>query len=146
MSNKITINTGFKTYDLVNENDELMGKISFNPSDTNITHRYKKVVEDLEKLDFDAEVKETDDAEDIAESIRKLDDLIYEKIDYLVNANIAETFFSIMGPFTLLATGQYFIETVIDTIGQIITQETGVRVKKMTKRIQKHTGKYHGRK
>jgi hypothetical protein len=51
-----------------------------------------------------------------------------------------------MGPFTLLASGQYFIETVIDTIGQIITQETGVRVKKMSKRIQKHTGKYNGRK
>ena len=146
MSNKIVINSGFKTYDLVNENDELMGKISLNPSDTNIAHRYKKVVEDLEKLDFNTEVKKTDGADEIVERIETLDDLIYEKINYLINADVAETFFSIMGPFTLLESGLYFVEEVINKIGWIIEKESGVRVKKMTKRIQKHTGKYHGRK
>ena len=142
MSNKITINTGFKTYDLVNEKDELLGQISFNPSDVNITQRYKKVVEDLEKMDVGE--KTSNKAEDLIESIRKADEIIYEKINYLTNADIAETLFSIMGPFSLMPTGQYFVEYIMEVIGNIITQETGARVKKMNKRIQKHTKKYHG--
>ena len=142
MSNKITINTGFKTYDLVNEKDELLGQISFNPSDVNITQRYKKVVEDLEKMDVGE--KTSNKAEDLIESIRKADEIIYEKINYLTNADIAETLFSIMGPFSLMPTGQYFVEYIMEVIGNIITQETGARVKKMNKRIQKHTSKYHG--
>ena len=142
MSNKITINTGFKTYDLVNEKDELLGQISFNPSDTNITQRYKKVVEELEKMDISE--KPSSETEDLIESIRKVDEIIYEKINYLANADISETLFSIMGPFSLMPTGQYFVEYVMEVIGNIITQETGARVKKMNKRIQKYTKKYHG--
>ena len=142
MSNKIAINTEFKTYELVNEKGKLLGQISFNPSDVNITQRYKKVVEDLEKINI-AE-KPSNKAEDLIESIRKADEIIYEKIDYLANANIAETLFSIMGPFSPMSTGQYFVEYIMEVIGSIITQETGVRVKKMNKRIQKHTKKYHG--
>lgn len=142
MSNKIVINTGFKTYDLVNEKGKLLGQISFNPSDVNITQRYKKVVEDLEKIDV--EINKGDETEDLIESIRKVDEIIYEKIDYLTNANIAETLFSIVGPFSPMPTGQYFVEYIMEVIGNIITQETGERVKKMSKRIQKHTKKYHG--
>ena len=142
MSNKITINTGFKTYDLVNEKDELLGQISFNPSDVNIAQRYKKVVEELEKMDISE--KPSNETEDLIESIRKADEIIYEKINYLTNADIAETLFSIMGPFSLMPTGQYFVEYIMEEIGNIITQETGKRVKKMNKRIQKYTKKYHG--
>ena len=142
MSNKITINTGFKTYDLVNEKDELLGQISFNPSDVNIAQRYKKVVEELEKMDISE--KPSNETEDLIESIRKVDEIIYEKINYLTNADIAETLFSIMGPFSPMPTGQYFVEYIMEVIGNIITQETGKRVKKMNKRIQKYTKKYHG--
>lgn len=142
MSNKITINTGFKTYDLVNEKDELLGQISFNPSDVNITQRYKKVVDDLEKMDVGE--KPSNEADDLIESIRKVDEIIYEKINYLTNADIAATLFSIMGPFSPMPTGQYFVEYIMEVIGNIITQETGARVKKMSKHIQKHTKKYHG--
>lgn len=144
MSNKIVVNSGFKTYDLVNEKDEFLGQISFNPSDTDITQRYKKVVEELEKMDVDA--KEGEEPEDFIETIRQLNEIVYEKVNYLVNADIAETFFSIMGPFSLMPSGQYFVEYVIEVIGNIIAQETGARVKKMNKRIQKHTDKYNGRK
>ena len=142
MSNKITINTGVKTYDLVNEKDELLGQISFNPSDVNIAQRYKKVVEELEKMEVAS--NKGDKTDDLIKSIRKTDEIIYEKINYLTNANIAETLFSIMGPFSPMPTGQYFVEYIMEVIGNIITQETGARVKKMNKRIQKHTSKYPG--
>lgn len=141
MGNVIKINDGFKTYDIVNQEDKLLGQFSFNPSDTNIIHRHAEVVEALEKLELDISAKAEERSLD--EAFKAIEAVVYEKINYLLNADVAEKFFTIMGPFTPLASGQYFIESVIDAIGQAIQVETGARVKKINSKIQKHTSKYH---
>ena len=141
MGNVIKINDGYKTYDIVNQDDKLLGSFSFNPSDTNIIHRYAEVVEALEKLELDISAKK--DETSLDEAFKAVEAVVYEKINYLLNADVAENFFSIMGPFSPLASGQYFIESVIDAIGQAISAETGARVKKINSKIQKHTSKYH---
>ena len=142
MSKQIIIDDGLKTYELVNKDKKVLGEISFNPSDMNITQRYKKVVEELENMDV--HTKNGDETKDTIEAIELTDQIVYEQIDYLVNAPVAETLFSVMGPFSPMPSGQYFVEYIMEVIGNIITQETGARVKKMRKRIQKHTKKYHG--
>lgn len=142
MGNVIKINDGYKTYDIVNQDDKLLGSFSFNPSDTNIIHRHAEVVEALEKLELDISAKK--DETSLDEAFKAVEAVVYEKINYLLNADVAENFFSIMGPFSPLASGQYFIETVIDAIGQAIQAETGERVKKINSKINKHTSKYHG--
>jgi hypothetical protein len=141
MGNVIKINDGYKTYDIVNQDDKLLGSFSFNPSDTNIIHRHTEVVEALEKLELDISAKK--DETSLDEAFKAVEAVVYEKINYLLNADVAENFFSIMGPFSPLASGQYFIESVIDAIGQAISAETGARVKKINSKIQKHTSKYH---
>lgn len=141
MANKIVINDGYKTYDIENQDGKLLGQFSFNPSDTNIIHRHAEVVEALEKLELDISAKK--DETSLDEAFKAVEAVVYEKINYLLNADIAENFFSIMGPFSPLASGQYFIESVIDAIGQAISAETGARVKKINSKIQKHTSKYH---
>lgn len=141
MGNVIKINDGYKTYDIVNQDDKLLGSFSFNPSDTNIIHRHAEVVEALEKLELDISAKK--DETSLDEAFKAVEAVVYEKINYLLNADVAENFFSIMGPFSPLASGQYFIESVIDAIGQAISAETGARVKKINSKIQKHTSKYH---
>ena len=142
MGNVIKINDGYKTYDIVNQDDKLLGQFSFNPSDTNIIKRHAEVVEALEKLELDISAKK--DETSLDEAFKAVEAVVYEKINYLLNADVAENFFSIMGPFSPLASGQYFIETVIDAIGQAIQAETGERVKKINSKIKKHTSKYHG--
>lgn len=142
MGNVIKINDGYKTYDIVNQDDKLLGQFSFNPSDTNIIKRHAEVVEALEKLELDISAKK--DETSLDEAFKAVEAVVYEKINYLLNADVAENFFSIMGPFSPLASGQYFIETVIDAIGQAIQAETGERVKKIAGKINKHTSKYHG--
>lgn len=151
MSKQIIIDDGLKTYELVNKDKKVLGVIAFNPSDVNITHRYKKVVQELENMDVDTKKKaKTEDVtaeetiESIIEAVDEMDKIAYEKMDYLMNAPVSETLFSIMGPYSPMASGQYFIEYIMEVIANIITQETGVRVKKMNKSIQKHTSKYHG--
>lgn len=141
MANKIIIDDGLKTYDIENKDGKLLGQFSFNPSDTNIIHRHAEVVEALEKLETEISAKV--DKNNLDESFKAFESIVFEKINYLLNADVAENFFSIMGPFTPLASGQYFIETVIDAIGQAISAEIGARVKKINSKIQKHTSKYH---
>ncbi len=141
MGNVIKINDGNKTYDIVNQDNKLLGQFSFNPSDTNIIHRHAEVVEALEKLEMDISAKAEEKSLD--EAFKEIEQIVYEKINYLLDADVAEKFFSIMGPFSPLASGQFFIETVLDAIGQAISAETGARVKKINSKIQKHTAKYH---
>lgn len=138
MSNKnvIVVDDGLKTYTIENKNGKVLGEFSFNPSDTNIIRRYEEVVESLEKLSFES-------SEETEENLKKMEDFTAEQIDYLFNADVAKNFFSVMGAFTPLASGKYYIETVLEVIGQAISAETGERVKKINTSIRKHTGKYH---
>lgn len=141
MGNVIKIDDGFKTYDIVNQNDKVLGQFSFNPSDTDIIKRYNKAVDNFQTV-FE-EIGKVQDESNIEEVINKLDEKTYEFIDSIFNAEVSQNFFSIMGPFSPLASGQFFVESVIDAIGQAIQAETGERVKKINKKIQKHTSKYH---
>lgn len=142
MGNTITIDDGLKTYDIVNKSGKLLGQFSFNPSDTNIIRRHAEVINSLEKLSEN--VPEDVEEENGAEALKKIEEIIYEKVDYLLNADVAREFFAIMGPMTLLENGQFFVENVIDAIGQAISAETGARVKKLNTKVRKHTSKYHG--
>lgn len=138
MANKIVINDGYKTYDIENQDGKLLGQFSFNPADTNIVKRHAKVVERLENLEI------SENKDDLVKSLDDIEKVIYEEINYLLDADVAESFFSIMGPLSPLASGQFFIESVLDAIGQAIQAETGERVKKINGKINKHTSKYHG--
>lgn len=141
MGNVIKIEDGLKTYEIQNMEGKVLGSFSFNPSDTEIIHRHSEVVKSLEKLEMDISLK--DEENDLEKALKEVEEVVYEKLDYLVGAEVSKTFFSIMGPFSPLANGQFFIENVIDAIGQAINAETGARVKKINSKIQKHTAKYH---
>ena len=142
MGNKIVIDDGYKTYDIENKEGRLLGRFSFNPSDTGIIHRHAEVVKSLEELEMS--ISSNDEKKSLDEALKEVEAVIYEKINYLLDADVAESFFSIMGPLSPLASGQYYIESVLDAIGQAIQAETGERVKKINRKISKHTSKYHG--
>ena len=141
MSEQIKVADGSKTYDLVNQEGKLLGQLTFNPSDTNILERHAEVMKQLNKLkeDFGKTVRKTTVNEDIAE----IDRIVYEKIDYLLNADVSKTLFSIMGPFSTLANGQFFVENVMDAIGNVMQADTEKQSKKIRQKIDKHTAKYH---
>lgn len=141
MGNVVRVSNGLKTYDIADQDDNILGSFSFNPSDTGIVKRYNAAIEKFRTV-FE-EIKGMDNP-DAVEVLEKLDEKAYELIDGIFNASIAKNFFSIMGPFSPLENGNFFIEDVIDAIGQAFEAETGERVKKVNSKIQKHTKKYHG--
>lgn len=141
MANKeVIVDSGLCTYDIKDKEGRLLGQFSFNPSDTDIVKRHEKVVSAFEKM----EIPDMN-GENLAKGLEKIDSFIYEQINYLLDSKeVAESFFSIMGPLSPLASGQFFVESVLDAIGQAIQNETGERVRKIAGKIKKHTSKYHG--
>ena len=141
MANKeVIVDSGLCTYDIKDKEGRLLGQFTFNPSDTDIVKRHEKVVSAFEKM----EIPDMNEG-NLAKGLEKMDLFICEQINYLLDSeDAAESFFSIMGPLSPLASGQFFVESVLDAIGQAIQMETGERVKKISGKIRKHTSKYHG--
>lgn len=141
MSEQIKIDSGLKTYDVVDKERRLLCQITFNPSDTGIAERYEEVKKQLTNLkkDFGKRAEK----KTLVEQLKELDSIVYEKIDYLLGAEVSASIFSIMGPFSPLSNGQFFFENVLAAITQIIQSESNENREKLNKKIIKHTKKYH---
>lgn len=141
MSNTFQLGVKQKKYDIVDLDGNVLGQFSFNPSDTNLKQRYKEVSKELNEIGTELEKKKQDnpgfDELDIYDSI------VYEKINYLLAADVAKHFFSIMGPFSLLEEGGFFVESVLSGLGNLIQEEMEKRKSKTEEKIRQHTEKYH---
>lgn len=141
MNEQITITSGLKTYDLVNEKKELLGQITFNPSDMNIVNRHQEVIKSLNELK--KELSNKSENKSTYEQIEELDNIVYEKFDYLFGAKVSDVIFSIMGPFSVLESGQLFFEHVLNAISAVIEADANKKAKKALSKIKKYTQKYH---
>lgn len=56
--------------------------------------------------------------------------MVADELSYLIGSDSKESFFSILGPFSPLASGKLFFEEVVDAIGRVIETETEHRAKK----------------
>ena len=64
-------------------------------------------------------------------------------MDYLIGGDSKEAFFSIMGAFSVLASGELFFENVLGAVAKVIEREFSVRAKKLQRRMNKYVAKYH---
>lgn len=133
-TNDIIIDDGSKVYNIKNRQGKLLGKFEFRPSDTNIVKRYEEVVEFFNNFSVP---ENTDEAMQVAEKE------MTEKMSYLIGGNAEDAFFSIMGPFSALATGELFVENVLKAISKVIEKELSVRTQKVQRRMNKYVAKYH---
>ena len=72
---------------------------------------------------------------------RPSDTNLISRYDEVVE-HLKESFFSILGPFSPLASGKLFFEEVVDAIGRVIETETEHRAKKVRTRMNKYVAKY----
>lgn len=133
---RIKINDGSKSYEIVNQNDKVLGTFTFNPSDMNIVEKYNDVVKNLKMA-----IEKMGEGNDAA--LIEASSLLRDKMDVLFGEDTSKTFFSITGPLTPLANGQLFIESVLEGIGAVIETEMKVRVEKVRGRMDKYTEKYN---
>lgn len=132
-TNDIIIDDGSKVYNIKNKQGKILGRFEFRPSDTNIVHRYDEVV------DFFNNFTLPDNADEVYKLAEKE---MTEKMSYLIGGDAGEAFFSIMGPFSALASGELFVENVLGAISKVIEREMSVRTQKVQRRMNKYVSKY----
>ena len=128
----LIIEDGSKTYRIENKSGKVLAEFTFRPSDTNIITRYEEVKSFFGKLD------EADENADIKEYEQKFID----QMDYLVNADTGNTFFSIMGPFSPMPDGSLFCEICLNAVVDVINSEMDTRLEKTKRHVNKYLQKY----
>lgn len=136
-SNRITIDDGSRVYDIVNKRGELLGQFPFVPSDIGIVDRYKHTIQVFDELQTSIGDKPEETA------ITEMSEKMKKEIDYLFNADVSGTFFKITGPFSILGSGEFFVENVIRAVQGVIEAETGTRLERTKSRASKYTERYH---
>lgn len=132
-NNVIVVDDGSKAYDIVNKRGKKLGVFEFRPSDTNIVKRYEEVI------DFFNNFQVPDDTDQAMQTAEKE---ITDKMSYLIGGDAGKAFFSIMGPFSALASGELFVENVLNSVANVIERELSIRTKKVQHRMNKYVAKY----
>ncbi len=137
----------YETVRIKDHTGKILTEFSFNPSDANIVERYNNFVNGFDDLKAQIEEYEnTTEKETYEKGLEKLgiiNQRIYEKVNYLLNADVADSIFSVMGALSPLPSGDYYFTFILEQIGKKIQNATGARIKKMDMKIKKHTAKYH---
>lgn len=132
--NDIVVDDGSKTYSIKNKQGEYLGEFRFRPTDTNIVSRYKEVVDFFNNFKTPSGTAE--------EAVREAEREVVEKIDYLIGGDSKNSFFSILGPFSLLASGELYFESVLTAIAKVIEKEFSVSAGRLQRRKNKYVEKY----
>lgn len=135
-SNDIIIDDGTKVYNIKNKQGKYLGKFEFRPADTNIVNRYEEVVNFFNNLSIP-------EAENNEGAMKKVENEVVDQMSYLIGGDAGQAFFSIMGAFSILASGELFFENVLGAIARVIEMEFSVRTKKLQRRMNKYVAKYH---
>ena len=139
MENSIVIDDGYKTYDIKNKQGKLLCQFSFSPFDGGVVCRYKEVSKNLNNMALNLENQKLSNEE----KYEKAEKYIKEQYNYLFNADVAGSFFTVLSPLTVLPDGKIFAEKVMEVIANVVNQETGIVLDKVKIRVGKYTNKYH---
>lgn len=132
---KLKVDTGKIVVPIEDTDGEILGKMSFIPTDTDILKRYGSVV------DFFNNTKFFDDISN--EEIVEYSENVKKQFDYLFGYNVSESLFQKCGPLTVVSNGDFFFENVLDGIIGIMEAITNERVEKKMEKVRRATAKYH---
>lgn len=136
-----TINTkiddGILTFTFTNNQNEIFASFRLNPTDVNIAARAEEVSTFFEKME--ETVKNVASAKEAA----KLNELIQDKINYLLGYEASKDLFrEPITATTVFGNGQMFANIVLDKVADAIAPEIEKRRKKMQAEVDKYTEKY----
>ena len=134
---QIKTNVKAAEYEFLDADGNILFTIRFNP-DLDIARRYNKTVDFLNKMFTN--IGQDDKGADVF--FEKCDELRGEQNE-LFNCDIATPIFSVMNPFTPLESGKFYIEEIMEKLGDIVEAEFDTRVKRVQSRQDKYTAKYH---
>ena len=132
----IKVSTGLKVYDIEDENGNVRGQISFNPSDLGFYDRATQFYDDMQTL---VDSIENDDSIVGMEKVSAADKMMKEKLNQLFDdENASKVVFGNQNCFNTL-NGVSFVERFLNAFMPIIKKEFEKEQKNSQKRIEKYT-------
>ncbi len=131
------IDDGILTFTFTNNQNEIFASFRLNPTDVNIAARAEEVSAFFEKME--ETVKNVASAKEAA----KLNELIQDKINYLLGYEASKDLFrEPITATTVFGNGQMFANIVLDKVADAIAPEIEKRREKMQAEVDKYTEKY----
>ena len=132
----IKVSTGLKVYDIEDENGNVRGQISFNPSDLGFYDRATQFYDDMQTM---IDSIENDDSIVGMEKVSAADKMMKEKLNQLFDdENASKVVFGNQNCFNTL-NGVSFVERFLNAFMPIIKKEFEKEQKNSQKRIEKYT-------
>ena len=132
----IKVSTRLKVYDVEDENVNVRGQISFNPSDLGFYDRATQFYDDMQTM---IDSIENDDSIVGMEKVSAADKMMKEKLNQLFDdENASKVVFGNQNCFNTL-NGVSFVERFLNAFMPIIKKEFEKEQKNSQKRIEKYT-------
>lgn len=132
----IKVSTGLKVYDIEDENGNVRGQISFNPSDLGFYDRATQFYDDMQTM---IDSIENDDSIVGMEKVSAADKMMKEKLNQLFDdENASKVVFGNQNCFNTL-NGVSFVERFLNAFMPIIKKEFEKEQKNSQKRVEKYT-------
>lgn len=135
----IQINDGSKTYDIQNQNGEIIASVTFKPNDFNILRRVDEVVKEMEEI-----IESIKDIPPSAKAISEKEDELKNKINDLFGSDVTTPFFNILGAFSPVGKGRLFVEDVMEKLIGIVRNEYENETAKEKEKLNEYLEEYVG--
>jgi len=138
-----TLDDGSREYAFVNKFGEPIGTMHFRGGDISILERYNSLLTDFDKIVAPlSEVSMKDDGTSSVEAdwekIKEVEKALIERINAIFDSHDAENLFKNRNAFSTI-NGSFYVEKVIEALGNVVAQEMSEEQTKAKKRLEKYT-------
>lgn len=138
---QLQIDTGLKTYDILDADGNVTGTVRFNPADPGIAARWKSAEPEIQRLAQAAQ--EADGEDDAALSLMlDADQKIKSLFDYAFGAKVSEAFFGGQSAFGICENGSLVLEHVLTALTPVLESSMKSGLEAVQQRAKTHTAPY----
>lgn len=132
----LKIDLGFRTYEICDADENVIGVIRFNPADMGFVSRWQEFQSCAEALGLNP----PETPQELAAKDAQMKDLL----DKTFAAPVSEVLFQGLSCFALCVDGRFVLENVLEALVPEIKEAISAAQKESEKRISKHTAAYEG--
>ena len=143
---QLSIDTGLKTYDILDTEGNITGTIRFNPADPGFAGRWQQAMERIEAHRQKITALSESGAAEIDQwpLLLEASDAIKQAFDYAFAAPVSQAFFGGNSAFALTDSGRTVLENVLEGVCPVIGEALQQAADKAKARMDHHTAPYDG--